>query len=386
MLDRQLIDHEFADIKDVIFLNVSSVVIPPKSVQDAYFGFMKKYIENCGNTVLRDAWKIVDFTRENIARLINSDVSEIAFVKNTTEGIGIIANGYPFKPDENVIVVDQEHPANLFAWINLQNKGNKIKVVETSDFDIDIKDIEGRIDQHTRAISISAVQYATGVYTDMEKLGRICKDNGLLFIVDGIQAIGRLNIDVRKMNIDYLACGGHKGLLGTLGAGFVFCSESLVKHMIPPYACYQSTKTELKPPTTATNFATLDWHQNARRFEAGNPNYAGIAAINEGVKLINKLGIESIEEYILELHDILCDRIKDLPLDLRTPLGREKRSGIICLGYPKQIESRMKEIFDKYRIYVTFRDSYIRISIDFYNTKKQILEVVKALYEAVEIL
>ena len=84
---------------------------------------MKKYIGTCGKTVLRDAWDIVDSTRENIARLINADVSEIAFVKNTTEGIGIIANGYPFKPDENVIVVDQEHPANLFAWINLQNKG-----------------------------------------------------------------------------------------------------------------------------------------------------------------------------------------------------------------------------------------------------------------------
>lgn len=385
MLDRQLIDHEFADIKDVIFLNVSSVVIPPKRVQDAYFGFMKKYIKTCGNTVLEDAWDIVDSARRNIAQLIHSDLSEIAFVKNTTEGIGIIANGYTFKSDENVIVVDQEHPANLFAWLNLQSKGIKVKIVKTHDFDISIKDIEDNIDQHTRAISISAVQYATGVYTDIEKLGRICKDNGILFVVDGIQAIGRLNIDVKKMNIDYLACGGHKGLLGTLGAGFVYCSESFIKNVTPTYACYQSTKTDLESSTMATDFKSLDWHQDARRLESGNLNYAGIAAINEGVKLINKLGIESIEEYILELQDLFCERIKDLPFDLRTPLESKKCSGIICLGYQKQFESRLKEVFDKHSIYVTFRDSYIRISIDFYNTQQQILEVVKALKEAIEI-
>ena len=85
------------------------------------------------------------------------------------------------------------------------------------------------------------------------------------------------------------------------------------------------------------------------------------------------------------LQDILCERIKDLPFEFRTPLEGKKRSGIICLGYPKQIESRLKEFFDKYSIYVAFRDSYIRISIDFYNTKRQILKVIEALQEAVEL-
>ena len=142
MLDRQLIDDEFSDISDVIFLNVASVVIPPKSVQSAYFGFMKNYVETCGKTVIQDAWEIVDFARENIARLINSESSEIAFVKNTTEGIGIIKSGYPFKPGENLIVVDQEHPANLYAWINLQNKGIKLNIVGSDGFDINIRDIQ----------------------------------------------------------------------------------------------------------------------------------------------------------------------------------------------------------------------------------------------------
>lgn len=386
MLDRQLIDHEFSDISDVIFLNVASVVIPPKSVQSAYIGFLTNYIETCSKTVLEDAWKIVDSARQNVARLINSDASEIAFVKNTTEGIGIMASGYPFEPGENVIVVDQEHPANLYAWVNLQNKGVKLKIVGSDRFDINIRDIQNAIDQHTRAISISAVQFASGVYSDLEKLGGICEDSGLLFVVDGIQALGRLNIDVRKMKIDYMACGGHKGLLATLGAGFVYCRESVARKIVPPYACYQSITSNAESPTTARNLSKLDWYENARRFEAGNLNYAGIAAINEGVKLINGLGIAAIEKYILELQDLLCDGIKDLPFALRTPLDREKRSGIICIGYPKRIEPLLKNILDKYKILVTYRDSYIRISINFYNTKHQVHQVVKALHEAAQLV
>ena len=385
-MDRQLIDDEFSDISDVIFFNVASVVIPPKSVQSAYFGFMKNYIETCGKTVLQDVWKIVDSARENIAWLINSDSSEIAFVKNTTEGIGIIKSGYPFKPGENLIVVDQEHPANLYAWINLQNKGVKLKIVGSDGFDINIRDIQNAIDRNTKAISISAVQFASGVYSDLEKLGRICEDRGLLFVVDGIQAVGRLNIDVRKMKIDYMACGGHKGLLGTLGVGFVYCRESVAKKIVPPYACYQSVKSDPESPMTPKNLSRLDWHENARRFEAGNLNYAGIAAINEGVKLINRLGIAAIEEYVLGLQDVLCNGIKDLSFDLRTPLDREKRSGIICIGYPKRIEPVLKQILEKHKIFVTYRDSYIRISIDFYNTEHQINKVVKALHEAAQLV
>ena len=284
MLDGKLIAREFCDLRDVVFLNVASVVIPPKSVQNAYHGFMNDYVNNLGEGVVGKSWEIVDEARKEVARLIGAEPSEIGFVKNTAEGIGIIANGYPFKRGDNVIVIDQEHSSSLYAWIKLQAKGVKLNVVESRNGDVLLTDIFEKVSARTRAICVSAVQFSTGFFLDLETLGNYCAHHGILLIVDGIQAIGRLHIDVKRMNISYLACGGNKGLLATLGAGFVYCSESLTQRIVPPYASYQSVVNHVHPPAITENFKSLEWHQDARRLESGNLNYAGIAAIHaEGI-------------------------------------------------------------------------------------------------------
>ena len=192
MLDKKLIDKEFAHLRDVIFLNAASVVIPPKSVQAAYHGFMDEYVDRFGEGVVDRAWEIVEEARHEVAHLIGARPTEIGFVKNTSEGIGIIANGYPFTQGDNVVTVDQEHSSNLFAWIKLQEKGVKLRVVESRNGEIRLKDIFSRVTARTRAISLSAVQFTTGFYTDLATLGSFCERHGILLIVDGIQAVGRL--------------------------------------------------------------------------------------------------------------------------------------------------------------------------------------------------
>lgn len=379
MLDQKLIEDEFADLHDAIFLNVASVVIPPKSVQAAYFGFTKDYIGNYGDGVVDRAWDIVGTARKDVARLIGADSSEIAFVKNTSEGIGIIANGYPFQRGDNVIVADQEHSSSLFAWIGLQAKGIELKVAPSRHGDIELEDIFAHVDPRTRAVCISAVQFTTGFYADLYALGEYCERHDILLIVDGIQAVGRLHIDVRRMKIGYLACGGNKGLLATLGAGFVFCDKRLIEHVVPPYASYQSVVNHVHPPAITQNFAALEWHRDARRLEAGNLNYAGIAAIQAGAALINRLGIEEIQRHVLTLDEYLVAGLKKLPLDLRVPARKSNHSGIVCVYYPAAIESQVVAILKHHKICATMRGGYIRFGINFYNTIEQMDIVIKAL-------
>ena len=381
MLDRKLIDKEFPFLKDVIFLNAALVIIPPKSVQRAYFGFTQEYIKNFADGVITKAWGIVEEARKNVAALIGAKASEIGFVKNTTEGVGILASGYPFTPGDNVIVVDQEHSANLFAWIPLQSKGVELRVVSSRDGKIFVDDFLKQIDGNTRVVAVSAVQFSTGTYVDLRRLGTICHERNIVLAVDGIQAVGRLAIDVKKLHIGYLSCGGHKGLLAVTGVGFVFCDESLVQKITPPYACYQSVRGYVKPPALTTDFSKIEWHEDSRRFESGNLNYAGIAAIGAGAKLLITLGIEEIERHIRELEEQLLEGIKDLPLRFRSPLEKEFRSGITCVYYPPEIEDRVNEILKRYRIYVTFRGGYIRFSINFYNTQEQIQKTIEAFRE-----
>ena len=381
MLDRDLIDREFPFLKDVIFLNAALVVIPPLSVQRAYAGFMQDYIANFAEGVIARGWEIVADARREVAALIGAAPAEIGFVKNTSEGVGILANGFPFSRGDNVVVIDQEHPANLFAWIALQARGVELRVVPSRDGKILEGDILARVDDRTRVVAVSAAQFTTGTRIDCSRLGPTCRARGALLAVDGIQAVGRLALDVKRLGIGYLSCGGNKGLLATTGAGFVFCDDAWVGKITPPYACYQSVRSYVKPPALTSDFSKLEWHDDSRRFEAGNLNYAGIAAIAAGAKLLNRLGIEAIQRHVLDMEDQLVEGIRGLPLDFRSPLEPEFRSGILCIYYPPELEDRVQQVLKRYRIYATFRGGYIRLCINFYNTGEQIQRTIVAFRE-----
>jgi selenocysteine lyase/cysteine desulfurase len=381
-----LIDREFAHLRDVVFLNASLVVIPPESVQKAYFGFTENYIANYAEDLISRAWEMVGQARKEVATLLRAAPEEIAFVKNTTEGTGIIASGYPLKEGDNVIVPDQEHTANLYAWINLQHKGVELRVVESRENQVLIEDILDLVDDRTKIVAVSAVQYSTGYYIDLERLGTLCRERDILLVVDGIQAIGKLDIDVKKCNIGYLSCGGNKGLLSMLGAGLVYCDRSIVEKVIPPYACYQSVENYVKPPAMITDYTKINWHKDSRRFESGNLNYAGIAAIKAGTELINALGIKEIERHILSLEDMLLDGLQKMPFEFRTPLDRGCRSGLVCVYYPAELEDKINAIFKKYRIFATFRGGYIRMSLHLYNTEEDINITLKAFGEISDLI
>ncbi|MDR1832912.1 MAG: aminotransferase class V-fold PLP-dependent enzyme [Fusobacteriaceae bacterium] len=357
--------------------------MPPRRVQKAYNGFMRDYIKNFGADVVTKAWELVNATRPKIARLINArEYHEIAFVKNTCEGVSILANGYPLKRGDNIIVADQEHQSNLFPWINIhERKGIRLKIVKSANGEISWRDFVDAIDGRTRILALSAVQFSTGFYADLKKIGEACRRSGVVFAVDGIQALGRLRINVQDMNIDYLSSGTNKGLLGTLGAGFVYCSDHIVREIIPPYASYQSTISHVAPPAITTNFESIEWYPHARRFESGNLSYNCINAISQGIDLLQELGISNIETHILHLEQELRDRIRHLPLRTVQPKYRKNWSGIICVYYPENKDMEVTGILAKYKIYATVRAGYIRFGLNFYNTVEQMRIVAKALEE-----
>ena len=387
MLNQKLVDEEYGFLGDDIFLNVSSVVMPPKRVQEAYSRFMGDYVKNFGDDIVQRAWAIVNDTRPKIARLINAAEShEIAFVKNTCEGISIIADGFPFGKGDNVVVADQEHQANLFPWINVhQRKGVDLKVVKSIDGEIPTEEMISMIDANTKILAVSAAQFSTGFLADLSTLGAECHKRGVVFVVDGIQVVGRFKIDVRKMNIDYLAVGSNKGLLGTLGAGFVYCSDRIVAKIIPPYASYQSVVSHVAPPAITDNFDSLEWYPHARRFESGNLSYNCILAISKGVDLLLELGIENIEAHIRSLEAYLRQLLSDLPLHVVQAKDPKHWSGIVCVYYPPQSDSDVIKILESFKIHATMRGGYTRFGIDFYNTKEQMKRVSDALHAVAEI-
>ena len=383
MLNQKLIDEEYGFLGDAIFLNVSQVVMPPKRVQDAYRHFMDDYVSNFGMDVVSRAWDIVNNTRPKLQKLIGAkDAHEIAFVKNTAEGISILANGLTYHEGDNIVIADQEHQSVLFPWIAVHERhGVELKVVKSIDGEIPTEDMISAIDEHTRVLMVSAVQFSTGFLSDLKRLGQACKEKGVIFAVDGIQALGRLELDVQDCHIDWLAAGSNKGLLGTLGAGFVYCSDRIVKDIIPCYAGYQSTVSHVAPPSVTTEFDHLEWYPHARRFESGNLSYNCIEAISNGVDLILELGVENIDAHVRKLEKYLREKIADLSLPVVQAKDPKHWGGVICVYYPAEHEDEVVRILQKHQIYCTMRGGYIRFGLEFYNTIEQMDIVSDALHE-----
>ena len=383
MLNLDLIQKEYGFMGDTVFLNVSQVVVPPKRVQDAYRKFMDDYVSNFGIDIVSRAWDIVNNTRPKLQKLINAKEShEIAFVKNTAEGISILANGIKYNEGDNIVIADQEHQSILFPWIAARERyGVELKVVKSIGKDVDVDGLIAAIDEHTRVVAVSSVQFSTGFRADLKKLGAACKEKGVIFCVDGIQALGRLKIDVQEMNIDWLAAGGNKGLLATLGAGFVYCSDRIVKDIIPCYAGYQSTVSHVSPPSITTEFDHLEWYPHARRFESGNLSYNCIEAISNGVDLVLELGIENIESHIKMLEKHLRSLISDLKLTVVQAENEKDWGGVVCVYYPPEKEADVVKILENHKIVGTMRGGYIRFGLNFYNTMEQMEIVSKALHE-----
>ena len=212
--------------------------------------------------------------RKSAARLINADPTEIAFVKNTSEGLALVANGLAWKPGDEIISTAVEYPANVYPWMDLQQRvGIKHIMVAERNGRIHTPDIFAAVTGRTRMIALSHVEYASGYRNDLVTIGRFCRERGILLCVDGIQSCGVLPVDVRGMNIDFLSADGHKWMLGPEGLGIFYCRSELIAQVHPEVGWMNVVN--------ATDFGNFDltFRADARRFECGAHNIPGVLGL-----------------------------------------------------------------------------------------------------------
>src|SRR5438445_12876858 len=170
----------------------------------------------------------IEEVRGLAGRLLDADPVDIAFIKNTSEGIGIVAEGFPWKPGDNVVTAAEEYPANIYPWMNLASRGVEFRTVPSRDRRIRIDDIGPAIDSRTRLVSLSFVEFASGFRNDLDAVGSLCRERGVYFFVDAIQGLGVYPLDVKATPVDFLAADSHKWLLGPEGIGIFWIRENLL--------------------------------------------------------------------------------------------------------------------------------------------------------------
>jgi len=309
--------------------------------------------------------------RENFAKFIKADKTEIAFIKSTSAGLSMLANGIDFQENENIIIPDIEFPSNIYPWLNLQKKGVNVKFLKCEQGILDLNKLESLIDEKTRVVSVSWVQFTNGYKVDLAKISEICRSKSnqygkkIYFCVDAIQGLGALELDVSKINIDFLAADGHKWFLAAEGAGFLYCNKNIIDYIHPATVGWKSVIN----PLDFTNIH-FDLEKSAKKFEEGSMNSAGILTLGASLELFNKYGINNIENKILNLSKHACKLLKEKNIELVTKNEDFCRSGIISFK-TKNINAAYEKLL-KLNVQFSKRGEYLRISPHFYNTKQEI--------------
>jgi cysteine desulfurase/selenocysteine lyase len=318
------------------------------------------------------ARRVID-VRRSCARLINAGMDEIAFVRSTSHGLSLVAEGLDWKQGDNLLVYEKEFPSNIYPWTNLARKGVERRVIPSREGSILIDDIGQLMDSRTRLLAISSVQFANGFRVDLKRLGNLCRDRGALLCVDAIQSLGAFPMDVKECHIDFLAADAHKWLLGPEGIGIFYCRKELAEQLNPLLIGWKSVQHELNFDTP-----TFRLKSDALRFEEGSMNLMGIWGLGAAIDLLFEVGIDNIEQRVLDLGDLIVHEAEKGGYTLLTPKDREERGGnvTICGKFDSAI---MNDALREKGIMVNFRGGGIRVSPHFYNTEEEIRAFFKAL-------
>jgi cysteine desulfurase/selenocysteine lyase len=312
--------------------------------------------------------------RRLAARILNARPAEIAFVKNTTEGLNLFARGLDWRKGDKVVLPKVEFPANVYPWLSLEAKGVKLKFVKEKHGRILVEDIEKAIDGRTRVVAISFVEFSSGYRNDLERIGKICKERGVHLVVDGIQGVGALRIDVKKCNLSALSAGGHKWLLSPQGTGIFYCPVKIMKKLDHPMPGWMS----VAGWTDYYNFK-YDLFKDSRRYESAQRNLLGLCGLTEALRLVDELGIGNVEKRILATTDYLCDRLEENGFEIFSSRRDGEKSGIVSFFVKGKNPEKVRESLRRKGIIVSARDGRLRASPHYYNSLEEVDRFVKAL-------
>lgn len=301
--------------------------------------------------------------RGQLADLIGAESEQdVAIVQNTSEGVCAVAFGYPWQPGDNVVLPAGEFPSNRLPWLAQAERGVEVREVEVGDNDDPEAALVGAMDERTRVLAVSSVSYSDGVKLDLGRLGAACASSGALFFVDAIQHLGALSFDARACQVDFLAAGAHKWLLGPEGIGLFYCHEAA-------RARIGLTRVGWHMYDYPWNFSRSDWtpSRSARRFEAGSPNTSGQVVWHASLTLMLEIGIDEIARRVLANTRRLVDGLSALPgVRLGSPLVTRRQSGIVSFSTGG---SGTREVFKRLlgaEVTCALRADRIRLSPHFY--------------------
>lgn len=376
----------------LIYFDNAATTQKPKSVVNEIVDYYTKYTANAHRGDYDISLKVdekYESVRTKVKNLINADSEkEIIFTKGSTESFNMIIFGfmaYYLKSGDEVILNKGEHASNILPWITLSHKiGFKIVYAELNeDYSLTIDKIKEKITRNTKVISLAHITNAIGDVRPIKEVGELCKENNILFVLDVTQSIGHNRIDVKENNVSFLGFSGHK-MLGPTGVGVLFGKEYLLERLVP---------LEYGGGMNIAFSSTGDYELKELpfRLEAGTRNIAGVIGLGAAIDYLEKIGLEKIHLYEMELKKYLVEKIKKVP-NIKV-YNESYDSGVLLFNVSGYFSQDVAIYLNSQKICIRAGNhcakmlqevicdtNTCRVSLYFYNTKEEIDKLIEALY------
>ncbi|MCQ1534699.1 cysteine desulfurase [Methanosarcina sp. KYL-1] len=387
MYDVYAVREDFPVLKEVVYLDSTATTQTPVPAVEAMVEYFYKYAGNHGrgaHRLARETTNRYEDARETVARFLNSEPSKTIFTKNTTEGINLIANSYPWEAGDHIVTTQIEHHSNLLPWLRLQKVGVNVTIVgPDSKGRIDPSVIESAITDRTKLVAVTHVSNALGSVQDVDRIIKLAHRNGAQILIDGAQSAGHMPVDLKSPGCDFFATAGHKGLLGPQGTGVLYVKEP---EMLESASVGGGTVSDVRGLSYLLE-------PSPACFEAGTPNIPGIIGLGRAVEYVEKIGVEAIEKHEKKLAQDTAKRLSEL--EHVEVYGPKDRAGVVPFNVRGLHSHDVALILDQSRkicvrsghhcaipsIRFLGVDSTVRASFALYNTEEEVDILVRAVDE-----
>lgn len=374
-IDFEALRARFPLLTRKTYLNSGSYCALADSVQAAFEAYMDDRLAVGANW---DVWVMKnEAVRAGVAKLINASPDEIAVTASVTAGLNALASAMTFTdtPRNKVVITDFEFPTNAQIWHAQAMRGAEVvHVHRDADGYIPIEQFEQAIDDRTALVATTHVCFRNGAKLDIAGIARLAHERGAKILVDSYQAVGSLDIDVKALDVDFLAGGMLKYMLGTAGLGFLYVRDELVRSLTPSHTGWFAQEDIIAMDISANRPSPT-----ARRFEAGTPAVVNCYAAEAGLAILNEIGTQAIGERNRQLSGLCLDRLAEIGWPSVTPRADDRRGATVAI--PSRDAAGLTHALMERDIVTSYRDDNVRASFHFYNNEADVEALIAALVE-----
>ncbi|MHA1792552.1 MAG: aminotransferase class V-fold PLP-dependent enzyme [Promethearchaeota archaeon] len=358
-----LIKNQFPSLENITYLNTSSEGIPPVVCLEEINRYFKTRLD--GTSIFQEVIDMFKDVRGLLSKLLGGLPGNYSLITSTTDAINAAAHSIKYPPGSNIVLCDLEFPANYIPWFNLKNfKDVEVRVVKSQNGAVFINQFENLIDHQTVFVAISHVQFSSGYKVDLRKLTNIAHERGALVLADVIQSAGAIDLNLKKIGVDFAAGQATKYLIGPVGAGFLYVSDACLENVMPIYAGWWGVE-------DGENFGFFERKllPDARKFQTGTQSIISYFGFKESLRLLLELGNETRQNLAMECANYLRKRLQEENIKYLA-FSPDNSSHVVSCEI-KSLDNSFKTLI-KSKVYTSKRNGRLRISTHFYNKKEDI--------------